>query len=80
MTEEDKSLSSVVAEFNERIDLLNGFYTPKFSLDLKRCSKVRRRTGHVTKYHYNFSNLYVDGIHSGPDLPKEFGYKLKFYE
>lgn len=43
-------------------DLLNGFYTPKFSLDLEKCPKVKRRTGHI--------QLYVDGIHPGTELSK----------
>lgn len=64
----DGDLEGSVKSLNEVIDEINNFYTPKFSLDILRNTKTRH--GQHSRYFYNFKDLYLDGIHPGPQLSK----------
>ena len=64
----DDQLETAVKNFNEVIDSLNNCYTPKFSLDLLKNTKTKH--GRQSRYYFNFKDLYLDGIHPGPEVSK----------
>lgn len=71
---DDKDLEDLVAKFNELVDSYNSMYTPKFSLDLEKNTKTKK--GSRSRYYFNY-NLYIDGIHPGPEIAQLWILKIR---
>ena len=71
---DDKTLEGLLSTFNKAIDDFNDMYTPKFSLDLEKCTKHK---GKPSKFYFRVQDLYTDGIHPGEELSKLWLLKVK---
>ena len=69
----DKELHSLVDYYNERIQKLNTYQSPRISLDIIDGRKGRKKA--KTVYRKNFK-LYVDGIHPGTTLARLWLFKF----
>ena len=70
-------VNQIISELNKGLE----GHSPKFSLDLTRPTKGHR--GKKSKYkvqrarsHYNFNNVYIDGLHPNPLLSKLWYHRI----